>query len=177
MVTCANCHTTIDKQPHTYSIEKLREIKRLHEEEVLRKTEKAVISVGFAELKIIMSFLCSNSYSFDESLTVIPPKDKIQKNALSARTEQKIVMGMTRVRQVGEYINKQIAIDPYFSEQLKAGFVKEYERLKNEESLSGDVLFDSLLDFSAGHSSDFIQRAAGLTVLVYLFEKCEVFEK
>lgn len=53
----------------------------------------------------------------------------------------------------------------------------EYERLKNAELMSGDELFNGLLDFASLGATDFKQRAAGLTVLVYLFEKCEVFEK
>jgi hypothetical protein len=47
--------------------------------------------------------------------------------------------------------------------------------LKNE-GVEGDILFDELHMFSSMDSNSFEYQAAGLAVLVYLFEKCEVFE-
>jgi hypothetical protein len=64
-----------------------------------------------------------------------------------------------------------------FTSALINGFVIEYNRLREQEVLVGDALFEGLLEFACRGSSDFKQRAAGLSVLVYLFEKCEVFEK
>ena len=60
-----------------------------------------------------------------------------------------------------------------FGMRLKAGFVSEYKRLL-EGGLKGDLLFMSLVRFAAGRSGN---ESAGLVVLVYLFESCEVFEK
>ena len=85
------------------------------------------------------------------------------------------MMGMTQVRQVADFINR--CPDMEFGDRLSQGFVKEYDRLKNTEIMSGDDLFNSLLDFASAGITDFKQRAGGLAVLVYLFEKCEVFEK
>ena len=66
--------------------------------------------------------------------------------------------------------------DQEFGERLKEGFVKEYRKLVQTEDLRSDLLFESLLEFSSGGSSDFKRKAAGLSVLSYLFEKCDVFE-
>lgn len=55
-------------------------------------------------------------------------------------------------------------------------FVNEYNRLFMS-GVSGNDLFFSFLKFASGNSQDFTQQAAGLTVLTYFFEKCEVFEK
>ena len=80
------------------------------------------------------------------------------------------------MKQVGDFSSKIPDID--FGEHLKEGFVsKIYQRLKNVEKLSGDMLFNALFEFATKGCNDFKQRAAGLSVLVYLFEKCEVFEK
>jgi len=84
-------------------------------------------------------------------------------------------MGMTQVKQVAEFIDK--CPDVYFGERLKERFVLEYNKLLDEENLEGDDLFNSLLDFASQGTTEFTQRAAGLAVLVYLFERCEVFEK
>lgn len=172
---CKNCHKKIDDQPATFTVEKLHQIKAEHIEWCNKQTEIEVINVTFSELEVVTKFLLSDQLVWDDSLTVIPPKEKIKKNALSASTEQMITMGMTQVRQVGHFIDN--CPDMEFGERLKRGFVAEYEHLKNEEGLTGDDLFNGLLEFASGKSNDFKQKAAGLAVLVYLFEKCEVFEK
>jgi hypothetical protein len=67
-------------------------------------------------------------------------------------------------------------MDPDFPERLKEGFLAEYERLRAAD-FTGDELFISMREFSSGGSSEFVRQAAGLAVLSYLFESCEVFEK
>lgn len=175
ILVCDNCHKVIDDQPNSYTVEKLHEIKSQHEKWVVESTKKEIINVTFAELSVVTKYLISGQFVSSDSLTIIPPRQKIKKNELSASIEQLITMGMTQVRQVNNFISKCPDIE--FGERLSQGFVTEYERLKNEEGLKGDDLFGALLDFASGKSNDFKERAAGLTVLVYLFEKCEVFEK
>ena len=41
----------------------------------------------------------------------------------------------------------------------------------------GMICLPQCLVFTGGNKGDFLRQAAGLAVLVYLFEKCEVFEK
>lgn len=175
ILVCPNCHKIIDDQPNTYTFEKLYEIKRQHEKWVVESTGKEVINVTFAELSVVTKFLISGQFEPSISYTLIPPPEKIKKNELSSSIEQMIVMGMTQVKQVNSFISKCPDIE--FGERLSKGFVAEYERLKNEENLKGDDLFNTLLDFASGKSNDFKNRAAGLAVLVYLFERCDVFEK
>ncbi|MFM6266250.1 MAG: hypothetical protein ACKPFA_07035, partial [Dolichospermum sp.] len=64
----------------------------------------------------------------------------------------------------------------YFPDQLKAGFTQEYQRLR-AAGLTGNALLDALHEFSCNHSTDYDLQAAGLAVLYYFFEKCEVFER
>ena len=174
ILLCQDHSKIIDDQRDTYTVEKLHAIKKRHEEWVDKQTSEKVMDVTFAELGVVTDYLVSGQFIPNESYTVITPKEKIERNRLSQRTARLISMGMSQVKQVEEYIEKCIDIE--FGERLKQGFVIEYERLKNEEKLEEDDLFDCLLDFAAGHSNDFKIKAAGLTVLVYLFEKCEVFE-
>ena len=84
-------------------------------------------------------------------------------------------MGLTQAKHVAEFIGN--SPDAHFGDRLKEGFVSEYKRLLNEDGLKGDDLFSALLDFASAGKGEFRIRAAGLGVLVYLFEKCEVFEK
>lgn len=175
ILVCPSCHKKMDDQPNTYSVDKLIGIKQSHEKWIIESTQKEIMAVTFAELSVVTKYLMSGQTSQSNSLTLITPKDKIKKNGLSQTVEQLIVMGMTQVKQVADFIQKCPDIE--FADRLRQGFVAEYERLKNDEKVGGDDLFNSLLDFASAGTSDFKQRAAGLAVLVYLFEKCEVFEK
>ena len=83
-------------------------------------------------------------------------------------------MGMAQTKLVKEFIKNNL--DSMFGERLKQGFVNKYENLAKKEKLKGDVLFDSLLEFSSMSNSDFKQKAAGLAILSYFFESCDVFE-
>lgn len=172
---CPGCHKQVDDQPNTFTAGKLRDIKKNHEEWVIDSTKQAIINITFKELREIAQHLLLNQIDLDTSYTLIPPKDKIKKNNLSNQTESLITMGMTQVKRVRDFINANPDIE--FGERLKQGFVIEYERLKKDENLGGDELFDRLLDFASGGSNSFNIRAGGLAVLTYLFEKCEVFEK
>jgi len=174
IVLCPNHHTIIDKQPEEYTVEKLLRMKRQHEDWVITQMSNKVLSVSFSELDVVTEFLISNTSSESE-IKIIPPKDKIEKNQISTKVENLIKMGLAQVNLVKEYINQ--SIDPEFGERLKQGFVKEYIKLVEEENLKGDKLFDCLLDFASSGSTDFKRKAAGLIVLSYFFETCDIFEK
>lgn len=175
ILICPSCHTKIDNQQNTYTVDELLRIKREHEAWVRDSLKSEVVNVSFAELSVVTKYLISGQYSPSISFTVVPPKDKIKKNNLSGEIETLITMGLTQVNQVADFIDK--SPDVTFGERLKQRFIEQYESLKNTEGLAGDDLFNALLDFSSTGSKDFKEKAAGLSVLVYLFEKCEVFEK
>lgn len=175
IIVCGDCHTKIDNQPNTYTAEKLYQIKKEHENFILVSTKSEIVNVTFAELEVVTKYLVSGQYNLSYNLTIVPPKDKIKKNNLSGSVEALITMGTIQAKQVAGYIDKDPDIN--FGERLKQGFVDKYEQLKNEENMHGDDLFNTLLDFSCGGSNNFKEKAAGLAVLVYLFEKCDVFEK
>lgn len=177
ILLCPSCHTKIDKQQNAYPVELLQRYKTEHEAWIIESTKNEVINVSFSELDIVTKHLISNQGTKDDSLTLISPKDKIAKNELSNSIEQMILIGMTQVRQVANFVEQITTIDSDFTNRLINGFVLEYERFRNEEGIKGDALFERMFEFSSAGSSDFKQRAAGLSVLVYLFEKCDVFEK
>lgn len=174
LLLCANCHKMVDDQPVTYTIQRLYQIKKDYEDWIDQRIRVAIVDVSFAELVVVTKYLVSGQATPTEKYNIIPPKDKIKKNNLSQRTEHLIIMGMTQVKQVAEFIDSCLDVD--FGERLKGRFVIEYNRLLKKENLEGDDLFNSLFDFASLGSNEFKQRAAGLAVLVYLFEKCEVFE-
>lgn len=175
ILLCPSCHKKVDDQAETYTAAKLSQIKQDYENWINDKIKSAIVEVSFAELSVVTKYVASGQASSIESYTIIPPQDKIIKNGLSQKVTNLITMGMTQVKQVAEFIERCPDID--FGERLKVRFVAEYERLKNDEKYLGDDLFFGLLDLASRGTTNFLERAAGLAVLVYLFEKCEVFEK
>ena len=68
------------------------------------------------------------------------------------------------------------AKDPDFPERLKAGFLEEYFG-KRKEGHKGDDLFELMCAFAQRGLRKQADKTAGIAVLVYLFEICDVFEK
>lgn len=172
ILLCGTHHKIVDDQPDIYTVEKLIELKKQHEKWVILQYSKNINELTFAELEVIKKFI-EHTEIVESDMFVIHLKDKIEKNKISSTTESLIKLGLARSRLVKEYIETNL--DPEFGERLKKGFVQEYNLQK--EKFSGDALFNSLLNFASGGSTDFKEMAAGLTVLCYFFEKCDVFEK
>lgn len=174
ILLCPTHHTLIDNDDQTYIAEKLFEMKREHEKMVRESLKKEEIKITFAELEVITKFLVSANTQREDEITLIPPKEKIQKNQLSADIEENIKIGMLKSKLVAQYIEKQPDVD--FGERLKKGFVDKYLKLK-KAGVGSDELFWDLFEFASNGSPDFKTRAAGLAILTYFFETCEVFEK
>lgn len=174
LLLCGVHHDIIDKQPNKYSVDVLTKMKKDHEfwaENLLRNN---ATEITFAELKVIMDYLINCPECSNGSLELIPIKDKIRKNKLSEQTERLLKIGSIQIKQVQEYINA--CKDINFESRLVRGFNEEYLRLK-QAGLDGDSLFNALRSFASKNSTDPKLVTSALTVLSYLFEKCEVFEK
>lgn len=173
ILVCPTCHTKIDNDVQEYTVEKLKSIKKEHENWVAESLRAVMPEITFAELEVIVKYLVAVPIS-DIKETLIPPSEKIRRNNLSSEVDKLITTGMIQKKQVEKYLNENP--DFNFSERLRAGFVKKYRELKSE-GLEGDSLFYALLEFASNNSSDFKMQSAGLSVLTHFFEICEVFEQ
>jgi hypothetical protein len=176
LLLCSNHHDIIDKQPDSYPAEKLFKWKEEHESWVRESLGTAMPNVSFAELEIVTKAIISNPISPTGNFSVIPPKDKLVKNSLSSKVEQLVIMGMVKSKEVENFVRDISKSYQSFPEQISNGFTKQYKVLK-DGGLEGDALFEALHEFSSAGNKDFSHQSAGLAVLVYLFEKCEVFER
>lgn len=136
--------------------------------------EKAVPDVGFTELEAVACYIASGQAVDNSSYDIITVKEKIYRNSLSKQIEGMIKMGLSRSKEVKNYLDTHP--DASFGSRLSAGFVAEYNR-QRDAGIVGDALFLSLVDHATGKSAYEMRRAAGMVVLVYLFESCEVFER
>ncbi|MFS0519755.1 hypothetical protein ACEYW6_34365 [Nostoc sp. UIC 10607] len=136
----------------------------------------AMTTLTFRELDMVTQGILCMPISAEVNYTVLPPVPKMLKNELTGVAQSRLMTGVIQARMVGNFVENMVNIIPDFPERLKAGFVKEYQRLQ-ATGLKGNALLDALHEFSCNSSSDYDLQAAGLAVLYYLFEKCEVFER
>ncbi len=130
----------------------------------------------FAELETVTNFVVDQPATAGVDYTLLDPDEKMRRNGLSDQTHDLLVLGLSKVRLVTQYVETVTKIDAHFPERLRGGFLNAYRRLK-EEGLDGDDLFDRLAAFACKNDHRMRYKAAGLAVLTYLFEICDVFEK
>lgn len=177
ILLCAHHHTLVDKQSNTYTIADLTKWKGQHEAWVARNLLNALPHVDFPELDAITSALINSTSTFTTDYTLIDPQSKMDKNEFTEKTSIYIKIGLSKSNEVADFILKKSTMDSQFPNRLKARFVSEYERLRDVEKLRGDALLSGLINFASRGSNDFKQQCAGIAVIGYLFERCEVFEK
>ena len=175
ILCCGFCHDSIDVQANSYTVEQLLKIKEDHESWVASKMEEVLPEVTFVELEQVCKYIQkSNPGVSNFSKTEIT--QKINKNNLSDRVSDYIRQGLQKAEEVGKYVSHQAQISPDFPDSLMIKFKQKYNDLAANEK-SSDAVFYELLEFSHQGSKDFLRQAGGLSVLAYLFERCEVFEQ
>jgi hypothetical protein len=107
------------------------------------------------------------------SFELLKIDDKIKKNSLDD-VKVYITMGLTSNNVIVDFVNKYPS--PSFASKLNSIMSSEYKKLK-DKGVDSITIFDELWNITSGNSNEFIYRAAGLGILTYFFEECEVFEK
>jgi hypothetical protein len=175
ILLCPTCHTKIDKDPNSFKVERLLAVKSEHENSISEAIKANTLEVTFFELEATLRHLIDNEVGdAEESLLLIPPKEKIKKNMLSSKTEQLLQVGLLQSKQVEDYLNKNADMD--YAVKLRSSFVASYKSVKSEGNV-GDNAFYALLGIASNGNANPKYMAAGLSVLAYYFQLCEVFEK
>jgi hypothetical protein len=172
---CCNCHKKIDTEIDNYSASQLFDIKMKHEAWILESLAEQSAVYSYAEIEVLASYLMQNngSVSATSDYTILKIKDKIEKNRLSD-VQHFINMGLSGVNTIEDYMNRNP--DANFGNRLTNVVASHYQQMKNRNMEPVDIFY-SLWDMTNGNNDDFEYKAAGLGILVYFFEKCEVFEK
>ncbi len=175
IVLCRDCHGTVDIDLVTFTVGYLKSIKRDHEAWRERNVQLASTQLSFAELEVIVQYLVGSPPSDGwPVIDYIPIMDKITRNRLDNHVMGYLRLGLGQSRLVQDYLNRQP--DPHFPGRLRDGFVQKYDGLKSEGLVPTDI-FLAMVRFSTSGSLEPLRMAAGLAVLSYFFELCEVFEK
>jgi len=176
LIVCNDCSRTIDSQPDYFTVERLQELKRGHEAWGHRQLAVAATAVDFPELEAVMNQLLSAPVTPTTVFASLRTGVKLQKNQLSSRITVLVTIGMSRLREVEAYVQQRALTDIDYPERLRAGFLAEYDRYRAMH-IRGDSLFEALSVFaSGGAATDGVRYVAGVMVLTYLFDRCELFE-
>ena len=173
---CTDDHTIIDKVKADWPAATLLQLKENHEKQVRQAMEEAFADVAFPELQNAVSWVAKQAPTANGSFDLIAPDEKIRKNALSNGTRHVIAAGLTSRTTVSDYVEAEAQLDPDFPERLKAGFLEEYYA-RRKEGHKGDELFELMCAFAQRGLRQQADKTAGIAVLIYLFEICDVFEK
>ena len=179
ILLCPTCHKKIDKQPNSYSPSDLREIKINHEKWIDEQLEISNLEISSKELDIIIRNIASGDYvasfSFEE-FDHIGVSDKIDKNDFSNKVKRLLDIGLMKTYEVKSFVTEMDKLDKKFINKLKSFFKDKYLELKEKHD-DNDEIFLELWDYIKNDSYSFSENAAALSVLCYMFELCEVFEK
>lgn len=173
---CTDHHTIIDKVDKDWPVGTLQTLKEVHESQVREAMEVAFADVAFTELERSISWVATQQPAVNGSFDLVPPDEKIKKNALTNGARHIIAAGMTARSTVSAYVEAEAHLDSDFPERLKAGFLEEYYALR-KQGHKGEELFELMCSFAQRGLRNQADRTAGLAVLIYLFEICDVFEK
>ena len=176
ILLCPTHHTLVDAQANTYTVEMLRTWKTAQEARYSDFLAQAMPNITFAELEAITNVLVNGEQLPLSPITVIRPQDKIARNGLTGQSILWFNMGLLQIQQVKNYVETTGSIDRTFVRRLTSGFIGEYQQ-QRQAGLQGDALFAAMFRFSVQGRTEFQYQSAGLAVLVYLFERCEVFEQ
>ena len=173
---CPNHHRIVDKHENTYTADQLRDWKAKLEKRIVSATRSLMPQIHFAELDLVTKGLLASLGSRSADYVVIPPQEKMNKNGLSGAIREFILIALAKANVVTGFVDHFSRVDATFADRLRAGFVTKYTEVKAGAE-SGDELFEEMLAFASAQKTDLKSRAAGLAVLGYFFEACEVFER
>ena len=184
---CPTCHTKIDKdiRGERYSVALLHEWKKKHEDKVFRLLDEGFVNLDFPELDEAVNWLLAQPIpisAFSNSSVefhLIALNEKIKKNSLSDKSRNIILQACSRFKSVEEFIHdraKEETTTPSFPERLKAGVLCQYYAYV-KSNLHGDELFTSMCEYMSRVFDKYATKSASVSVLVYFFEKCDIFSE
>lgn len=139
ILLCDTHHKIVDVQPNTYTVGELRGWKNELEQYVTNQFVIEITNVTFVELEQVTKALMKSQVLAGETFQLTAPVEKMRKNGLSERSAILIRLGMANSHKVADFVAKFTATAPSFSDDLKAGFVAEYNA-KLSEGFAGDAV-------------------------------------
>ena len=176
ILLCPNHHTLVDARDSTYTVDTLRTWKATQEATNRAALAQAMAEITFHELDDITQTLISDGTFSSDGMNLVPLREKMDRNGLTDQTHQLFTIGLMQSKEVEHFVESMTSFNSRFIGRLTSGFVDEYHR-QRAAGYEGDSLLAAMQRFSARGRTQIRYQSAGLAVLVYLFERCEVFER
>lgn len=174
ILLCRNHHREVDQQPNSYSVTILKNWKTDHERWVADRLAREEFNT--ADLESISTWLTDNDLLPPDDFRLTPPAEKIRKNGFSAGIQKHINIGLQRMHEVEVYMTHRSLLDESFPARLLSPLLTQYE-IFGSDSQSANHLFHDLVQFACGNSRDHSKWLSGIVLIVYFFERCDIFEK
>jgi hypothetical protein len=136
--------------------------------------------INYEDMNFVITALLNQTItSATSSLENFYPTDpgaKMSKNDLTHEMRFTLGMGFAKAGEVRHFIENNAKINfPDLPDRLKASLNAEYIKLM-QSGVRGNTLFNMLYSFSHQNNPNPARQLAGLAVLCYFFEACDVFE-
>ncbi|MEP1079328.1 hypothetical protein NDI52_28370 [Leptolyngbya sp. PL-A3] len=146
---------------------------------VQRSLALTMANITFEDMNFVIAALLRQrivTIDSQDNFRTTDPERKMSKNGLTHNVRWLLDTGLAKANEVRHLIENNAKINfPDVPERLKATLNAEYLKLM-EEGIRGDDLFMRLHEFSSCQNSDIRWQTAGLAILCYFFETCDVFE-
>lgn len=150
------------------------------EQGINRNLTLTMANITHYEIDLVITALLyqdtSRPINVQDRLQATKAIEKMSKNNLTYQIKFLLDMGLAKASDVRHFIENIAKINfPNVPEALKSSLNAEYRTLK-ASGLQGDELFKQMYNFSHNNNPDPSRQVAGLAVLCYFFEACDVFE-
>ena len=136
-------------------------------------TASSLDQLDFSELRPVVEQIAKQEADPLIPLGDPPSSTKIEKNSLDPDSVAFLQMGRRRVRLVEEYFNQHH--DPGLGDQIAKAMQVQYQMLVDTGFNSNEILV-KLQQFAGWGRRDGSHDAAVLAVIVYFFDRCDIFE-
>jgi len=174
ILLCPTHHRIVDRHEREYPAEMLTKWKSDRENEIIRMWE--VIKFNSNELDAIITWLADSSELPRGDFSLTPVKDKIRRNDLSTSTQRLIGIGLFQAAEVESYINNVSKPTSGFAYLVLGPLLTLYGNLKRDGLVNDDV-FSELVHFACGNSRNSARWVAAIVLIVYFFERCDLFDQ
>lgn len=156
-----------------------RDLDALAETNIQRNSALMMAKITYDDINFVITALLNQrmaSTNSQENYQPTYPEAKMSKNDLTHEIRFVLGMGLAKAGEVRHFIENIAKISfPDLPERIKASLRTEYISLMRV-GIRGDELFNRLYSFSHQNNSSPSRQLAGLAVLCYFFETCDVFE-
>jgi hypothetical protein len=137
-------------------------------------SNRDMFDVRYENVQEVLSHIAKQVPPLLQDLRPVP-SEKLKYNHLSEDVRILLTAGMQKAGLVRNFFNDHY--NPLYGDEVAVAFKKEYTKYRILD-MDPDLIFRKLQEFTGGlNQGTPAYQAAVLSVLAYLFEQCEIFER